>query len=480
MKVQKILPIILAAATLLISGCDSSLASSLTPDDLNTNETDNLRLETNFINKNFIDDGIGEVTLRSTTDGDTARFNVGNLNIAVRFLGINTPESTGKIQPWGKAASKFTAEKLTSAEKIVLINDRDVFGVTDSSGNRHLAFIWYKPVSSPYYRLLNLELVEQAYTENLLFDASSICNYKDAFQRGGEHAAATKARIYGEADPAFDYSGQVYDISIRFAREAYGNEVQLKNRLGELVFDENDEPVMLTLGDSTRIRLRVVILGSIGNNLVLRDVYDPDDDGTYASIYLYTLFRDAPFQNPGDIVELYCKVTTFNDNIQLTDPELTTYNKKFPYVLLTRPTNSDYATVLEREGIDPEISADPIDITDLSPETSSDFAPFNGFYVSVIVTIRAVSLAPGEEEDSGYTRGDFWRKDSNNNMTIYAYFAGTQISFNLRVDGRMFPYVYEFEFDLGVDYNVSGYVAPFFENYQLQLMNGVAITAVTE
>lgn len=478
MKFKIVFTTMLAGLAILIAGCGtSSQLPSLTPADLNTNETDNLRLEANFIGKNFIDDGIGEVTLRSVTDGDTARFNVGTNNIAVRFLGINTPESTGKIEPWGKAASNFTADKLLNAERIILINDRDVFGVTDSSGNRYLGFIWYKPTTSQHFRLLNLELVEQALTENLMFDRSSITDYYDAFQRAGNYAKRTGARIYGQQDPAFDYSGQIYDLSIRFVREALGNTVQLQDRYGEPVFDEENEPVMLSLVESTRIRLRVVVLGRIANNLILRDVYNPDTNGNYASIFLFTLYRDAPFQNAGDIVELYCKATTFNNNVQLTDPELSTFSLKYPYVLLTRPSNANYASVLEQLDIDPTISAAPVDISSMTITNSASFAPLNGFYVQANVTIRQVTN-DGDDGGSGYTSGAYWRKDDRNNMTIYAHFQGTSVPFNLRIDGGMFPYVNYTEFALGNTYTISGYVAPFFENYQLQLFNGVVITPV--
>jgi endonuclease YncB( thermonuclease family) len=416
------------------------------------------------------------VTLRSTTDGDTARFYVGDTNVAVRFLGINTPESTGKIQPWGRAASDFTKEKLLTAERIILINDQDVFGVTDSSGNRYLGFVWYKPVDSQYFRLLNLELVELAYTENLMFERSSICDYYDAFQRAGTHASATGARIYGQDDPTFDYSGQVYDISIRFAREAFNQTVPLEDRNGEPVLDENEDPVMITLSESTRIRIRAVVLGSIGNNMVIRDVYNPDINGNYASVFMFTQYRDAPFQEPGDIVEFYCKVTTFNDNVQFTDPELTTYSQKYPYIRITHPDAEDYQDVLETNGIELEAAtAEPLDFTELSVTSSESFAPFNGFYVTANVTIREVTN-DGDDGGSGYTTGDYWRKDANNNMTIYAYFYDTTVSFNLRIDGGMFPYVNYDWFELDHSYTVSGYIAPFYENYQLQLLNGVAIT----
>ena len=48
-----------------------------------------------------------EATVKTFVDGDTTHFNVPS-SIAsggvlkARYLGINTPESTGQIEPWGK------------------------------------------------------------------------------------------------------------------------------------------------------------------------------------------------------------------------------------------------------------------------------------------------------------------------------------------------------------------------------------------
>jgi hypothetical protein len=281
----------------------------------------------------------------------------------------------------GKAASAFTKEKLETATGIILINDRDLFGVTDSSGGRYLGFVWYQPAVDAPYRLLNLELVEQAYTENLLFDQSTICDYFDAFSRAGAHASATGARIYGENDPTFDYTDQVYDISIRFARAAYGETVQLQDREGNLVFDENEDPVMISLYDSTKIRVRAMFLGSIGNNMVIRDVYNPDDDGYYATVFVFTQYRGVPLATKaGDIIEFYCKVTVFNDNIQFTDPELTTYSMKYPFVKLAAGDAENFSELIATYGIEPEAAtAAPLDFTGLELKIGPSLPLITGF-----------------------------------------------------------------------------------------------------
>ena len=56
-----------------------------------------------------------EVTVKSFVDGDTVHFFVPESImpsgvLKARFIGIDTPESTGKIEEYGKAASEFTKE----------------------------------------------------------------------------------------------------------------------------------------------------------------------------------------------------------------------------------------------------------------------------------------------------------------------------------------------------------------------------------
>ena len=54
-----------------------------------------------------------EVTVIAFVDGDTTHFSVPETMVEdgvlrARYLGINTPESTGRVDAWGKAASRFT------------------------------------------------------------------------------------------------------------------------------------------------------------------------------------------------------------------------------------------------------------------------------------------------------------------------------------------------------------------------------------
>lgn len=81
-----------------------------------------------------------KVTLVKCVDGDTANFNLNGEVIKTRFLAIDTPESTKEKEPYGKEASNFTCEALTSAKKIEIEYDPDS-NKTDKY-SRHLVWVF--------------------------------------------------------------------------------------------------------------------------------------------------------------------------------------------------------------------------------------------------------------------------------------------------------------------------------------------------
>jgi micrococcal nuclease len=164
-------------------------------DEIKTPYTDKLKLTASYAGKNFINDGIGEVTLFRSIDGDTAHFYCGNEVVKVRFLGVDTPESTIQKEAWGKAASDFTASILRNAETIVLENielSKDVY-------DRYLAYVWADGV------LVNLQLVEEAYSDPKIGLDSPYFEY---FMQAGVEAKKTGRRVYGEIDPNYDYENK--------------------------------------------------------------------------------------------------------------------------------------------------------------------------------------------------------------------------------------------------------------------------------
>lgn len=166
-----------------------------------------------------------DVTVRSFVDGDTTHFRVPESVVSggvlkARYLAINTPESTGKIEEYGKAASNFTRSKLENADAIMIESDDGKWNV-DSTGGRYLVWVWYKPKGESEYRNLNLEILQ-----NGLAIASSTANnrYGTTCMAALDQAKAQKLNVYsGERDPDF-YYGDAVELTLKELRanpEAY-------------------------------------------------------------------------------------------------------------------------------------------------------------------------------------------------------------------------------------------------------------------
>ena len=159
------------------------------------------------------------VTVKTFIDGDTTHFYVpesvmeGGV-LKARYLAINTPESTGKIEEYGKAAANFTREKLSSAVSIIIESDDGKWNA-DSTGDRYLAWVWYQPAVGEDYRNLNIEILQ-----NGLAIASNA-----AGNRYGETAVAAinQAREQslgvhsGQKDPDF-YYGEAVELTLKELR----------------------------------------------------------------------------------------------------------------------------------------------------------------------------------------------------------------------------------------------------------------------
>jgi len=160
-----------------------------------------------------------EVTVKSYIDGDTTHFYVPSAIsdtgvLKARYMGINTPESTGKIEEWGKKASNFTKEKLSTAESIYVESDNDQWNV-DSTGGRHLVWVWYKPEGAADYRCLNLELIQNG----LSISCGTVEDrYGEQATAAFQQAKLNKLNVFsGQKDPEFFY-GDAYEIDMKHLR----------------------------------------------------------------------------------------------------------------------------------------------------------------------------------------------------------------------------------------------------------------------
>ena len=166
-----------------------------------------------------------KVTVKSYIDGDTTHFFVPTSIsedgvLKARYIAINTPESTGKIEEWGKKASEFTKAKLQSAESIIIESDNGTWNL-DSTGSRYLVWIWYRTSETEDYRCLNLELLE----EGLALPSSSANNrYGSWCQNAIQKAKDNGLHVWSkEKDPDFFYGDalEVTTKELRFNPSVY-------------------------------------------------------------------------------------------------------------------------------------------------------------------------------------------------------------------------------------------------------------------
>lgn len=154
----------------------------------------------------------------SHIDGDTSHFEVpksfdASGTVKARYLAVNTPESTGQIQEWGKAASRYTKEKLSTAHSIIIESDDNSWNF-DGNG-RYLVWVWYQPTEGAEYRCLNIELLQ-----NGLGAGSSASEGRYGTTAVAAINQATQEKLFmfsNEKDPEFPY-GEAASITLKELR----------------------------------------------------------------------------------------------------------------------------------------------------------------------------------------------------------------------------------------------------------------------
>lgn len=229
-----------------------------------------------FENMDFFEDGYEVVEFRSISDGDTAKFVVGGMPTACRFLAIDTPEvnsSTSGMEPWAMAAKEYTLNALQNAETIILELDEesDIFDDYD----RLLAWVWVDG------ELLNYKLVEEglAYVKYLYGDYK----YTTTFIRLESSVQKQKIKIWGEDDPNYDYDNETIRASIGDIRE----------------MDKGKN----------------VILQGVVTNTIDKNAFIQDETG---AIYIYANKYNYSALEKGNLVELAGKVVEYNGLLEIS------------------------------------------------------------------------------------------------------------------------------------------------------------------
>ncbi len=243
-----------------------------------------------------------KVTLKTCIDGDTTHFYstiTADGVVKARYLAIDTPESTGKVQAWGKAAASFNKDILTKAESIYIESNDDKWNV-DSTNERYLLFVWYRSSAEADYRMLNLELMQEGYAAAKNYASTK---YGDAFQKAYNQAISLKLHYYGtEKDPGFDY-GNYTPMTLRGIRESilyYASHTE-----------ENEEIYNCV---NANVRFEGLITYDAGGNVYYVEDYDEETEMSYGmQVYTGYNFTGVDLLKVGNLVS-FAATITYSEN----------------------------------------------------------------------------------------------------------------------------------------------------------------------
>ncbi len=284
---KKVISLILSL--LLVATCVCALvACNADPDKIYDKVTKTLHLSKDYEGKDFLSDGIGKATLNRPTDGDTSSFRLASGTvISVRYYNIDTPESTGGVEKWGKSASNFTKKILQGAKEIVLEATADT-AKNDAYGTRYLGYVWYRNSESDSFKCLNLQIVENGYSRNTGTNTSDF-PYYSYFAKAEDAASRNALHIWSNDDDAL-FNDAPTDMSIKEFYEKINDPENVENGgyNAELYNKEMDSGLKIRF-DAYMSDLTVSDNGS-GTYTFTGTQYDPDTD-KYYNIDVYCMYN---------------------------------------------------------------------------------------------------------------------------------------------------------------------------------------------
>ena len=293
-----------------------------------------VRLTLDYKGRDFYKEGIGEVTLKTCIDGDTAHFDpvvtkTSSLTIKSRYYGIDTPESTGRIQQWGKPASDFNKAKLKAASEngtIVVSTAQDNYGLPeyDSTGERFVSLIWiHETKKNADYNelyLLNLAIVQEGYS--WVKNVQDMPDYADTFYAAERQAKEYKLHLFSGEDDGVTPTGDYVNTSLLDLKVATENYIKDKNYQSPL--------------NNSKVRIRGTVAGFSNGIMYLQTHFSEEDSeeirgegkgikgGEYAGINVFCGMSTVPskYKKLNTFIQL-CVVAQYTENFgfQLTGAE---------------------------------------------------------------------------------------------------------------------------------------------------------------
>jgi endonuclease YncB( thermonuclease family) len=371
-----------------------------------TDYSSQVHLALDYKGHNFLTDGIGQVILNVNIDGDTTHFYQAKADgtadksspIASRYLCIDTPESTGQVEPWGKAAAKFTASQINAAKVIVISSESSGYAAPahDSNGTRWMSYVWVSSIENPTlndFKLLNIMIVRNGYSYST---AGSSSLYYSAFAATQKQANCEAKNIYSsEKDPDYVYSG--------------GTKTTLQLiKLGKKYDKDTDSYVDYDWFNSSnnKVSFPCTVAMDCGSSSYVYDDIASLDDPTVTirySMYIYIGSGSAePLSHVGWRLNVVGWLSIFNGTVELTGAS---YTSLYP--------GADSITILDQTS------------TTYTPAVLSVSEASADAHVSEVITIKSLhGLAAGSytsKTSSGGVSLTIKCADSAGN-SLYLYF----------------------------------------------------------
>ena len=316
-----------------------------------------VKLGLDYAGRNFFTDGLEQVSLYNSIDGDTAHFKNGDGTIIKsRFYGIDTPESTGKIQAYGHKASVYTAEKLDAANKngtIVVSSAQNDYGTPnpDSTGSRYVSLIWIntekKNAGLDELYLLNLMIVQDGLS--WVKNVADMPQYVDTFYAAESQAKAYNLMLHSGLPDDDMPTGDYENVSLLELKKAFIEEIEEHKKGNDSYVNPFHNKHVKVQGTVNGYANHIIYLADFC--FYLDDDGNPIDDsameigvnGEYAAINVFAGMSVPPgkFTTLGNYIEVSGTAIDSQFGFQITDVDLPTtpYNEKDGRLILKAEAN---------------------------------------------------------------------------------------------------------------------------------------------
>lgn len=349
-------------------------------------------------------------------DGDTTSFTTYNgfYNVKVRYLAVDTPESTSEIEEWGKSASLYNKGKLSTAKHVIVQSAgcarTGKTAVADLDGyQRSLAYVWYTDVENPTqndFRNLNLELVQEGYSifsgsrEDMVefetVDGVAVVkddSFYNAFVAANDQAKALKKHIYSnEKDPNYWYDApKELGLDQLYNTDYYTESATYKS--GSVQYSAFCD-------EKTKWTFEGVVSRKVGNAFYIQDTID----GKTYGLYVFTFRTYAPVQ-VGNRLRVSGVLSFYGGIYELSGVSYSMFNHK--------PGDIEYVKDEKGNNIVEEVKPIVASVKDIK----------DGKYESVLVEVK------DETPDNNLYFGTTWSKfEQTGEVTSYAFGGSEEIN----------------------------------------------------